>query len=312
MRFAVHQESDLPSISCHLPLHSSSHLAKSSESHKSSKAPTAIAKTQFPKSVSISEILQAGKLVKPKPKKKATLLLEKFDVKTGEWHEGEALELLVDAEKFSSGGFRDAFLATSCNHEEKQKWVIKKYNAKAKDAIINTLKTTEEDHSRKQVQMHSAARQLTEQFSNKVPSHFGRCFHYNRVFYTKFEDEPATVEEYVPGNFLKYINNNGECCSAPEKCTNEYKELFLKAECLVHYSYEYSKHKLMLLDIQGSKYQLYDPEIATTNLVCESSSEFLFCCGNLSTIAISEFTKKHICNDYCEMLELPPVVHKFD
>ena len=99
MRFAVHQESDLPSISCHLPLHSSSHLAKSYESHKSSKAPTAIAKTQFPKSVSISEILQAGKLVKAKPKKKATLLLEKFDVKTGEWHEGEALELLVDAEK---------------------------------------------------------------------------------------------------------------------------------------------------------------------------------------------------------------------
>ena len=133
----------------------------------------------------------------------------------------------------------------------------------------------------------------TEQFSNKVPSHFGRCFHYNRVFYTKFEDEPAMVEEYVPGNFLKYINNNGECCSAPEKCSNEHKELFLKAECLVHYSYEYSKHKLMLLDTQGSKYQLYDPEIATTNFVCESSSEFLFCYGNLSTVAISEFTKKH-------------------
>ena len=308
VRFAVHQESDLPSISCHLPLHSSPHLAKSSESHKSYKAPSATAKTQFPKSVSISEILQAGKLVKPKPKKKATLLLEKFDVKTGEWHEGEPLELLVDAEKFSSGGFRDALLATSCNHEEKQKWVIKKYNAKAKDAIINTLRTTEEDHTRKQVQMHSAARQLTEQFSNKVPSHFGRCLHYNRVFYTKFEDEPATVEEYVPGFFFKYLNNNGECCSAPEKCSNEHKELFLKAECLVHYWYEYSKHKLMLLDIQGSKYQLYDPEIATTNLVCESSSEFLFCCGNLST----EFTKKHICSDYCEMLELPPVVHNFD
>ena len=312
MRFAVHQESALPSISqSHLHLNGSSHLAKSSESHKSSKPPPppAIAKTQFPTSVSISEILQAGKLVKPKPKKKATLVLEKFDVKTGEWHEEGVLDLLVDAEKFSSGGFRDAFLATSCNREEQQKWVIKKYNAKAKDAITNTLKTTEEDHTRKQVQMHSAARQLTKQFSIKALSNFGQSFYYNRVFYTKFEEEPATVEEYVPGKFVKYINNNGECCSTPEDCTNEGRELVLKAACLVHFSFEYSKERLMLLDIQGSKFQLYDPEIASKTLVCEKSSEFLFCCGNLSTVAISEFGKNHNCNKYCEMLELSPLDH---
>ena len=314
MRFAVHQESDLASISCHSSLNCGSHLAKSTENNKTTKAhPPAIAETKFPTSVSISEILQAGKLVKPKPKTKAALLLEKFDVKTGEWLDEGTLELLVDADKFSSGGFRDAFQATSCNLEEKQKWVIKKYNAKAKDAIKNTLKTTDEDHTRKQVQMHSAARQLTRQFSSKVPSQFGQCFHYNRVFYTEFEDEPATVEEFVPGDFVKYINNNGDCCSPPGECTTEYKDVFLKAECLVHYSYEYSKHKLMLLDIQGSKYQLYDPEIATTNLVCANSSEFFFCCGNLSTIAIGEFVKNHTCGKYCEMLELPPVPRsKFD
>ena len=43
-----------------------------------------------------------------------------------------------------------------------------------------------------------------------------------------------------------------------------YKELQLKAECLVHFTYESTNQKLMLLDIQGSGYQLYDPEIATT------------------------------------------------
>lgn len=69
------------------------------------------------------------------------------------------------------------------------------------------------------------------------------------MFYIKFEDELVMVEEYVFGNFLKYINNDGECCFVLEKCINEYKELFLKVECLVYYLYEYLKYKFMLLDI---------------------------------------------------------------
>ena len=90
-------------------------------------------------------------MVKPKPKKKPALLLGKFDVKTGEWHEEGIKQMLFDAEKFSPGGFIDAFQAKSCNREEKQKWVTKRQNYKAKDAIMTTLKTTEEAHTRKQV-----------------------------------------------------------------------------------------------------------------------------------------------------------------
>ena len=63
----------------------------------------------------------------------------------------------------------------------------------------------------------------------------------------------------------------------------------------------------MLLDIQGSGYQLYDPEIATTQLFLDDATEVYFCCGNLSTIAIAQFAKKHACNKYCEMLELPAI-----
>lgn len=249
--------------------------------------------------------MQAGKLVRPKAKQKTTLSLEKFDVKTGDWSVVTTLELLVDMEKFSSGGFRDAFLATSSNPNDSQKWVIKKYNAKAKDAIEATLKTTEEGHTRKQVQMHAVARQLAKQFSSNAPKQFGQCFHYNHVFFTQF-NEPATIEEFVPGDFIKYINNNGGCCSLARDNNAEQKELCLKAECLVHYTYDLTDHKLMLLDIQGSGYQLYDPEIATSDL-CDSTSEIYFCCGNLSTIAMEEFSKQHECNKYCQMLDLPQI-----
>ena len=56
---------------------------------------------------------------------------------------GTTMDLLVEVDKFSSGGFRDAFLATTCSSNGNQKWVIKKYNAKARDAIRKSVKTTE-------------------------------------------------------------------------------------------------------------------------------------------------------------------------
>ena len=125
----VHQENenDVDSIgpSCASSLKRASPLPNRNESH-TPKAHEVFAETKFPASVSVSEFMQAGKLVRPKAKQKATLLLEKFDVKTGEWNTETTLQLLVDAEKFSSGGFRDAcscllkyfsiWLCSSCHH----------------------------------------------------------------------------------------------------------------------------------------------------------------------------------------------------
>ena len=58
-------------------------------------------------------------------------------------------------------------------------------------------------------------------------------------------------------------------------------------------------------DIQGSHYNLYDPEIATEELMCSESSEIYFCCGNLSTMSINFFKETHICIKYCKMMNLP-------
>lgn len=51
-------------------------------------------------------------------------------------------------------------------------------------------------------------------------------------------------EEYIDGNFVKYIKNTGMVC---DKST--WSE---KAQCLAHFSYEKSNHKLMVLDMQGT------------------------------------------------------------
>ena len=86
---------------------------------------------------------------------------------------------------------------------------------------------------------------------------FGKCFTYTDIYMAKLEDgEYVTIEEFIDGEFTKYLNNTGLVCGS--RSTDECK----KAECLAHYSYEKSSEKLMLLDIQGSMYTLFDPEIA--------------------------------------------------
>ena len=102
----------------------------------------------------------------------------------------------------------------------------------------------------------------------------------------------------MEGKFDKYINNDGKLCYGGHKIISE------KAECLAHYSYEKSNHELMLLDIQGCGYGLFDPEIASAKLVDDEDNEILFTAGNLSKEAISTFFKEHVCNYYCDQLGL--------
>ena len=105
-------------------------------------------KMQFPASVSIDTLLSAGKLVRPTLTKKAVLNFERFEIETGTWKSVMTVECKVESVKFSSGAFRDAFHATILHGD---KWVLKTYNQKAKNTISETMKSTVENHCRKQV-----------------------------------------------------------------------------------------------------------------------------------------------------------------
>ena len=104
----------------------------------------------------------------------------------------------------------------------------------------------------------------------------------------------------MSGQFTKYVNNDGKCIIPKADAHIEFKEIFDKAQCLVHYTSLITQEKLMLLDIQGSGYSLYDPEIATADLIDEG--EIFFCCGNLSSTSIDTFKVDHLCNKYCDMV----------
>lgn len=180
------------------------------------------------------------------------------------------VECAVDSETFSSGGFREAYHCVLTGKSIRQgipnHWVIKMYNDKSKEANGCQFNTNIERHYHKQVQMHEVARHFTKKFKLQAPKEMGECFQYNHVYFTTTNEQPTRVEEFVPRPFAKLINNDGKKAKPPEDADGALKDLLAKADCLVHYTYESSSHKLMLLDIQGSGFCLYDPEIATNVL----------------------------------------------
>ena len=99
----------------------------------------------------------------------------------------------------------------------------------------------------------------------------------------------------MQGKFVKYINNDGEIIVSGN-------EVASKAEAFVHFTYVKSQKAVMVLDIQGTGYNLYDPEVASTKLQDEETKSLLFCCGNLSTNAIDLFLSSHKCGKYCAFL----------
>lgn len=256
----------------------------------------------YPKSLSVLDMIKLGKIVDAQ---NTTLVhMYSFDMELMTWSKvAKTVEFIVEKQPLGQGGFRNAYNATSRDEEFKNSnWVIKKYLPEAV-ATIQATNQTVEDHNKKVVQMHMLARNFALQLKETIVKdtdsavRYGQHLRYKKIFLGMTDDgESVTVEEFVDGTFVKYINNNGISCVEDGNVIGQ------KAQCLSHFSYEKSGGKLMVVDLQGSSYDLYDPEIATSTL-CEDN-QFLFCTGNLSTVAINNFISKHKCSKFCNIAGL--------
>ena len=262
-------------------------------------------KGNFPKSISMGDVLKAGKLKKPSQETKTEMSLEFFDIKSKIWIK-ENKTLMIKEEKFSEGAFREAFMAYSIENGTRHLFVVKKFKNESWEKVSKVYGMNLEEHTRKQVQMHMAAKAIADRLFRKLKlSRRDDWFSYNDAFFSYLEDVPVTVEPFVPGDFTKYINNDGRIGNCKSKSM---KLLYEKAEALCHFSYEDSGEQLLLVDLQGSGLILYDPEIATTvELEGEHFEEKFFCGGNLNDEAMDTFFRSHKCNMYCKLLSLKVV-----
>lgn len=91
---------------------------------------------------------------------------------------------------------------------------------------------------------------------------FGLIFEYKKVFMGKINSgEFVLIEEYIDGDFIKYINNNGDVCEKGIVCD--------KVEVFVYFIYEKFEGKFIVFDIQGVGYILYDLEIVLLDLLSD-------------------------------------------
>ena len=128
--------------------------------------------------------------------------------------------------------FLNAFKATG--RADGSKWFIKKYIPKAVKNIED-LGMILEDHARKQVQLHSAAGNIAQRCAKTALPEFGEKFQYGKVYCGFLNDVAVTVEEFIHGQFAKYINNDGKYKMLP---LGEMKSVCQKAQSLIHYSYK--------------------------------------------------------------------------
>ena len=250
------------------------------------------------KSLSVVEMLKLGKVIHDRSTE--IIQLYTFDVNQMSWSRNpQEVEFAIEKKPFGTGGFRRAFQASSTTAGfHNCKWVVKKYLQAAVDNI-EAVKQTVEQHTKKVVQMHMLAKNIATKLQSELAKDdalvlYGETLKYKKVFMGKMEGgEIVTIEEFIEEGFTKYINNNGELSVSDS-------EILKKAESLAHFSYERSEKELMILDMQGSGYHLFDPEIASKTLM--EDDEVLFSTGNLSTTAINNFVSVHKCNVYCNLL----------
>ena len=154
--------------------------------------------------------------------------------------------------------------------------------------------------------MHITAKIIADKLVTKVKNSevFSRYFSYDASYFATLDNEPITVERFVDGEFTTYVNNDGNPC---QKVLGK-SSLFEQAEALLHFSYEASNEKLLLVDLQGAEYKLYDPEIATTETLIEAPlAEEFFCTGNLRETASNNFYTSHKSNVFCLELKMADI-----
>lgn len=114
------------------------------------------------------------------------------------------------------------------------------------------------------------------------------------------------IEERIDGEYDKYSNNAG--------WVNNTR---LSPHAFSHFTYHHSKHKLVVVDMQGAENRYTDPQIHSIVTLMTSVWQFFglekkeeFGCGNLGKRGIELWKETHRCSDLCKALGLPEILHQ--
>uniref|UniRef100_A0A452HZ86 non-specific serine/threonine protein kinase n=1 Tax=Gopherus agassizii TaxID=38772 RepID=A0A452HZ86_9SAUR len=150
----------------------------------------------------------------------------------------------------------------------------------------------------REIQQQRAAQKLIYTFNQLKPHSIPYTPRFLEVFliYCHSANQWLTIEKYMTGEFCKYNNNNGDEISP----SNLLEEMML---AFSHWTYEYTRGELLVLDLQGVGEDLTDPSVIKPE--GKQSGRMVFGPANLGEHAIKNFVAKHRCNSCCRKLKLP-------
>ncbi|XP_077200880.1 transient receptor potential cation channel subfamily M member 6 isoform X2 [Paroedura picta] len=150
----------------------------------------------------------------------------------------------------------------------------------------------------REIQQQRAAQKLIYMF-NQVKPHtipYTPRFLDVLLIYCHSANQWLTIEKFMTGEFRKYNNNNGDEITP----TNFLEEIML---AFSHWTYEYTRGELLVLDLQGVGENLTDPSVIKPE--DKHAKGVAFGPANLGEEAIKNFISKHHCNSCCRKLRLP-------
>uniref|UniRef100_A0A1A8C7X3 non-specific serine/threonine protein kinase n=1 Tax=Nothobranchius kadleci TaxID=1051664 RepID=A0A1A8C7X3_NOTKA len=150
----------------------------------------------------------------------------------------------------------------------------------------------------REIQQQRAAQKLTFAFNQIRPKTIPYSPRFLEVFllYCHSAGQWFAIEECITGEFRKFNNNNGDEIVP----TNLLEETML---AFSHWTYEYTRGELLVLDLQGVGEVLTDPSVIKSGE--KGSYDMIFGPANLGDDAIRNFRAKHHCNSCCRKLKLP-------
>ncbi|XP_029442443.1 transient receptor potential cation channel subfamily M member 7-like [Rhinatrema bivittatum] len=150
----------------------------------------------------------------------------------------------------------------------------------------------------REIQQQRAAQKLLYAFNQMKPKSIPYSLRFLEVFllYCHSAGEWFTIEECMAGEFRKYNNN----CGAESRPGSVLEQAVL---AFSHWTYEYTRGELLVLDLQGVGENLTDPSVIKAGE--KRSYDMVFGPANLGDDAIQNFRAKHHCNSCCRKLKLP-------
>ena len=252
------------------------------------------------KSLSISSMLELGKVISKTLDAPESVECFEFSIESMAWNLPFTLPLYIEKTSFEKGGFREVHMAKDVSDKN---YVVKKLLKESLErmkVVNNSVERKESAASlcRKAVQMHKLAANFAMQMKKSICSKgFGQTFSYQDAKFGILScGEPVVIEDFIPGAFQKYINNDGFATLVEGK-EGKFCKLVEKAEALSHFTYQKSEKKLILLDIQGTGYNLYDPEIATSTGFSDDE-ELQFCMGTCQHLHVTIFRRHTSATDF--------------